>query len=165
MNKYKTEMMVGVFVVLTIGAILLLALKVANQSMATDGDTYTLYAKFDNIGGLKPRSAVKVGGVTVGRVTSISLDQGDFTPIVELSISNEYNGFPETSSVSILTSGLSRAKSSMGELSLAARAAPSRSRSRSRPVLRFCRQRIERGWRTSRRPSAPTTSLSTRSPM
>ena len=106
MNKYKTEMMVGVFVVLTIGAILLLALKVANQSMATDGDTYTLYAKFDNIGGLKPRSAVKVGGVTVGRVTSISLDQGGFTPIVELSISNEYNGFPETSSVSILTSGL-----------------------------------------------------------
>ncbi len=65
MSKYKTEVMVGVFVMLTIGALLLLALKVANQTVATEGDTYTLYAKFDNIGGLKPRSAVKVGGVTV----------------------------------------------------------------------------------------------------
>lgn len=106
MNKYKTEVLVGVFVALTIGALLLLALKVANQTIASDGATYTLYAKFDNIGGLKPRSAVKVGGVTIGRVDSITLDSSDFTPIVQLSIMQEYSGFPETSSVSILTSGL-----------------------------------------------------------
>ena len=106
MNKYKTEVMVGLFVALTISALLLLALKVAEQSVATEGDSYTLYAKFDNIGGLKARSAVKVGGVTVGRVSSITLDKDDFTPIVELSILKQYNGFPETSSVSILTSGL-----------------------------------------------------------
>ncbi|MEG3768311.1 outer membrane lipid asymmetry maintenance protein MlaD [Alteromonas sp. 14N.309.X.WAT.G.H12] len=106
MNKYKTELMVGVFVVLTIGAILLLALKVANQTMSSAGDTYTLYAKFDNIGGLKVRSAVKVGGVTIGRVSNIHLDQDDYTPVVTLSISTDYEGFPDTSSVSILTSGL-----------------------------------------------------------
>jgi len=106
MNKYKAEVMVGMFVVLTIGALLLLALKVADQSVASDADTYTLKAKFDNIGGLKPRSPVKVGGVTVGRVSSISLDPNDFTPLVTLSISKEYDQFPETSSVSILTSGL-----------------------------------------------------------
>jgi len=106
MNKYKTEVMVGFFVVLTIGALLLLALKVANQSVTNNSDTYTLYAKFDNIGGLKARSSVKVGGVTVGRVSSITLDENDFTPVVELSISKDYAGFPETSSVSILTSGL-----------------------------------------------------------
>ena len=106
MNKYKTEVMVGFFVALTISALLLLALKVAEQSVATEGDSYTLYAKFDNIGGLKARSAVKVCGVTVGRVSSITLDKDDFTPIVELSILKQYNGFPETSSVSILTSGL-----------------------------------------------------------
>ncbi|WP_420935062.1 outer membrane lipid asymmetry maintenance protein MlaD [Alteromonas sp. A081] len=106
MNKYKTEVMVGFFVALTISALLLLALKVAEQSVSTEGDSYTLYAKFDNIGGLKARSAVKVGGVTVGRVASIELDKDDFTPIVELSILKQYDGFPETSSVSILTSGL-----------------------------------------------------------
>ncbi|RDV28114.1 outer membrane lipid asymmetry maintenance protein MlaD [Alteromonas aestuariivivens] len=106
MTKYRVELMVGVFVVLTIGAVLLLALKVANSTMTSEGDTYTLYAKFDNIGGLKARSAVKVGGVTIGRVASIRLDQEDFTPVVELSIAKQYEGFPETSSVSILTSGL-----------------------------------------------------------
>ncbi|MFT2091878.1 outer membrane lipid asymmetry maintenance protein MlaD [Paraglaciecola sp. 2405UD69-4] len=106
MKSRKSELLVGIFVVLTIAAGLMLALKVANDSMSSTTDTYTLYAKFDNIGGLKVRSAVKVGGVTIGRVDSITLSTSDFTPVVEMSISSEFNGFPETSSVSILTSGL-----------------------------------------------------------
>ncbi|GAC24613.1 MAG: outer membrane lipid asymmetry maintenance protein MlaD [Alteromonadaceae bacterium] len=106
MSSRKAEIMVGLFVVLTLAAGLLLALKVVNQGMSSGTDTYTLYAKFDNIGGLKARSAVKVGGVTVGRVDSISLDPDGYTPVVELKIYQEYNKFPETSSVSILTSGL-----------------------------------------------------------
>jgi phospholipid/cholesterol/gamma-HCH transport system substrate-binding protein len=106
MTSRKSEILVGVFVLLTIAAILLLGLKVANQGMQTSSATYTLKAKFDNIGGLKERSAVKVGGVTVGRVESITLDSEDFTPVVILSISEEYNSFPETTSVAILTSGL-----------------------------------------------------------
>jgi phospholipid/cholesterol/gamma-HCH transport system substrate-binding protein len=106
MTTRKTELLVGIFVVLTLAAGLLLALKVANQGMSGSDQSYTLYAKFDNIGGLKPRSAVKVGGVTVGRVESIYLDQDDFTPVVVLSISEQYNNFPDTSSVAILTSGL-----------------------------------------------------------
>ncbi|MCF2947600.1 outer membrane lipid asymmetry maintenance protein MlaD [Paraglaciecola aquimarina] len=106
MKSRKAELLVGLFVVLTIAAGLILALKVANQSISSSADTYTLYAKFDNIGGLKARSAVKVGGVTVGRVDSITLDNEDFTPIVAMSISKEFQKFPETSSVAILTSGL-----------------------------------------------------------
>ncbi|MBU3002248.1 outer membrane lipid asymmetry maintenance protein MlaD [Paraglaciecola arctica] len=106
MKSKKAELLVGVFVVLTIAAGLMLALNVANNSMSGSDDTYTLYAKFDNIGGLKVRSAVKVGGVTVGRVDNISLGSTDFTPIVTMSILSEFDQFPETSSVSILTSGL-----------------------------------------------------------
>lgn len=106
MKSRKSELLVGVFVALTIAAGLMLALKVANQSMSSSEDTYILYAKFDNIGGLKVRSAVKVGGVTVGRVDNITLNNSDFTPLVTMSISSEFNQFPETSSVSILTSGL-----------------------------------------------------------
>jgi phospholipid/cholesterol/gamma-HCH transport system substrate-binding protein len=106
MKSRKSELLVGVFVVFTVAAGLLLSVKVANDSMSSSGDTYTLYAKFDNIGGLKVRSAVKVGGVTVGRVDSISLSNSDFTPVVAMSISTEFDQFPETSSVSILTSGL-----------------------------------------------------------
>lgn len=106
MTTRKTEILVGFFVILTIAALLLLGLKVANQGMQASDETYTLKAKFDNIGGLKARSAVKVGGVTVGRVESIELDSEDFTPIVVLSISTQYSTFPETTSVAILTSGL-----------------------------------------------------------
>lgn len=106
MNSRKTELYVGLFVALAIAATLLLALKVVNQGMSGDSASYTLFAKFDNIGGLKARSAVKVGGVTVGRVESIQLDAEDFTPVVVLSISEQYSNLPDTSSVSILTSGL-----------------------------------------------------------
>ena len=106
MGNRKIELMVGAFVALAIAATLMLALHVANQGMSGNGETYKLYAKFDNIGGLKERSAVKVGGVTIGRVDSIYLDEEDFTPVVVLSIDKAYSNFPETSSVSILTSGL-----------------------------------------------------------
>ena len=106
MNSRKMEIGVGLFVALSIAAFLLLALKVADQGMQGSGETYDLYAKFDNIGGLKTRSAVKVGGVIIGRVEDISLDTEDFTPVVKLSISTDYAEFPDTSSVSILTSGL-----------------------------------------------------------
>ncbi len=107
MTSRKAEILVGFFVALAIAATLLLALKVANQGMAGSGETYKLNARFDNIGGLKARSSVKVGGVVVGRVERIYLDGADLIPVVELQISSEYkNTFPDTSSLSILTSGL-----------------------------------------------------------
>lgn len=106
MISRKSEILVGLFVALTIAATLMLAMNVASKGSVGQGETYKLYAKFDNIGGLKVRSSVKVGGVTIGRVENIHLDPEDFTPVVTLSIATKYNEFPETSSVSILTSGL-----------------------------------------------------------
>lgn len=105
-NSRKIELLVGFFIVLGIAALTALALNVANGGVTSDSQTYTLYAKFDNIGGLKVRSPVKVGGVVVGRVTSIKLDSKDFTPVVAMSIERRYNKFPETSSAAILTQGL-----------------------------------------------------------
>lgn len=106
MDARKIELLVGMFVAAAIAAIVFLAMQVANNTDATRGETYTLYAKFDNIGGLKVRSPVKVGGVVVGRVSRITLDREYFEPLVELRISVDFKGFPDTSSVSILTSGL-----------------------------------------------------------
>lgn len=102
----KVEILVGVFVVLAMASLAMLAMKVADRGISGDGETYELRAKFDNIGGLKVRSPVKVGGVVVGRVGKITLDENDFTPVVTLVISKDYDKFPTTSSVSILTSGL-----------------------------------------------------------
>ncbi|AWL12956.1 putative phospholipid ABC transporter-binding protein MlaD [Saliniradius amylolyticus] len=106
MNSRKIEIFVGLFVALAVAAAVMLALKVADTSVSTDGETYTLKAKFDNVGGLKVRAPVKVGGVVIGRVGDISLDKNNFTPVVTMVISADYNEFPETSSASILTSGL-----------------------------------------------------------
>ena len=66
MTSRKIEVLVGLFVALAIAAFLLLSLKVANSGMTGSGQTYMLYAKFENIGGLKVRSPIKVGGVVVG---------------------------------------------------------------------------------------------------
>jgi phospholipid/cholesterol/gamma-HCH transport system substrate-binding protein len=106
MMSKKVELMVGIFAAIGIGALLMLTLKVADSGISGNGSTYQLYAKFDNIGGLKVRSPIKVGGVVVGRVSNISLDPEDYTPVVTLDIFAEYNNFSEATSVSILTAGL-----------------------------------------------------------
>jgi phospholipid/cholesterol/gamma-HCH transport system substrate-binding protein len=106
MASRKLELMVGFFVALAVAALMLLALKVANTGVAGSDQSYRLLAKFDNIGGLKPRSPVKVGGVVVGRVASIQLDPENFQPVVTLEINSSYSNFPETSTLAILTSGL-----------------------------------------------------------
>ncbi|WDD98100.1 outer membrane lipid asymmetry maintenance protein MlaD [Thalassomonas actiniarum] len=106
MVSKKIELMVGFFVALGIAAILMLSLKVADSGISGNGETYDLYAKFDNIGGLKVRSPIKVGGVVVGRVSNIVLDEEDYTPVVTLNIYAQYKNFSEATSVSILTAGL-----------------------------------------------------------
>jgi len=106
MVSKKIELLVGIFVAIGIAALLMLSLKIADSGIAGDNQTYDLYAKFDNVGGLKVRSAIKVGGVVIGRVTKIVLDTKDFVPVVTLSIDKQYQNFSEATSVAILTSGL-----------------------------------------------------------
>ena len=74
MSTRSTETLVGVFVLLGMAALLFLALKAANLTSFSTETTYPLSARFDNIGGLKARAPVRSAGVTVGRVTGITLD-------------------------------------------------------------------------------------------
>ncbi|QSX34109.1 outer membrane lipid asymmetry maintenance protein MlaD [Shewanella avicenniae] len=102
----KIELLVGMFLLAGLLAFLALVYKVANVEVSSSSDTYTLKAEFTNVGGLKVRSPVKVGGVVVGRVSAISLDPEKLEPVVTLTMDKLYNKFPETSSVAVLTSGL-----------------------------------------------------------
>lgn len=63
-------------------------------------------AIFNNIGGLKVRAPLKIGGVVIGRVSAITLDEKSYLPKVSIAINQEYNEIPENSSLSIKTSGL-----------------------------------------------------------
>jgi len=105
MGKRSIEIMVGLFVVLGIVGVVFLALKAANLGSFSSGDTYTLLARFDNIGGLKVRAPVRSAGVTVGRVASITLDAKTYQGVVRLEVQREVQ-FPSDSSARILTSGL-----------------------------------------------------------
>jgi phospholipid/cholesterol/gamma-HCH transport system substrate-binding protein len=105
MNKRSTEALVGLFVLLGMGALAFLALQAANLGSITGGATYTVQARFDNIGGLKPRAAVRAAGVLVGRVQSVTLDPKTFQGLVTLDIENDFQ-FPKDTAAKILTSGL-----------------------------------------------------------
>ena len=105
MGKRTIEILVGLFVVLGLLALLFVALKAANLTSFSNGDTYPLTARFDNIGGLKVRAPVRSAGVTVGRVTAITLDGKTFQGVVSMDIRRGFQ-FPKDSSAKILTSGL-----------------------------------------------------------
>ncbi|MES3002679.1 MAG: outer membrane lipid asymmetry maintenance protein MlaD [Pseudomonadota bacterium] len=105
MERSKTDVWVGLFVLVGAVAILFLALQSANLLTLSFQPTYRVIAKFDNIGGLKRQAAVKSAGVVVGRVESISFDDKSFQAQVALAMENRYT-FPKDSSLKILTSGL-----------------------------------------------------------
>ena len=105
MGKKGVETLVGVFVLLGMLGLVFLALKAANLGSVGGGDSYQLQARFDNIGGLKPRAPVRVAGVTVGRVTQIALDNKTFQGVATLDIAKDYK-FPKDTSAKILTAGL-----------------------------------------------------------
>lgn len=102
----KYEFWVGLFLLIGLGALVFLGLKVANVQGFSANKSYSIEAIFDNIGGLKVRAPLKSGGVVIGRVTAIELDQKSFLPKVTIAIDEKYNKIPETSALSIKTSGL-----------------------------------------------------------
>ncbi len=106
MRSSGSQILVGLFMLAGFAALVMLGYKVSNFQEFARQDTYTLIANFTNIGGLKVRSPVKVGGVVVGRVSNIELDNRSLTPVVYMAIAAEYDQFSSESSAAIQTSGL-----------------------------------------------------------
>lgn len=105
MQSSRYDAWVGFFVLVGGAALLFLALKAGNLLSLNFDETYQVSARFDNIGGLKARAAVKSAGVVVGRVESISFDDKTFQAKVVLNL-HKATLFPKDSSAKILTSGL-----------------------------------------------------------
>jgi phospholipid/cholesterol/gamma-HCH transport system substrate-binding protein len=74
MKSRASELAVGIFVIVFAVAMFFLAMKVSGLTGNNLCDSYTMQAEFDNVNGLKPRAKVTMSGVTIGRVTEISLD-------------------------------------------------------------------------------------------
>ena len=105
MQRSKNDVWVGLFVLIGTVAVLFLALQSANLLSLNFQTTYQINAKFDNVGGLKPKAAVRSAGVLVGRVEKIVFDDKSFQARVTLAMESRYT-FPKDSSLKILTSGL-----------------------------------------------------------
>ncbi|WP_296749823.1 outer membrane lipid asymmetry maintenance protein MlaD [Thiobacillus sp.] len=105
MNKTVLDLWVGLFVIAGIAALLFLALKVGSMSTVNTSDSYEVVARFENIGGLKPRAPVKSAGVVVGRVADIRFDNETYEAAVTLRVDKRY-AFPKDTTAAIMTSGL-----------------------------------------------------------
>ncbi|MEI6738299.1 MAG: outer membrane lipid asymmetry maintenance protein MlaD [Pseudomonadota bacterium] len=105
MDRKTIDLWVGIFLLMGFVALLFLAFKVGNLGSERNGSTYTVEARFENIGGLKLKAPVKSAGVLVGRVTDIKLDGQKFQAVATLSLDMRFD-FPKDTSASILTSGL-----------------------------------------------------------
>ena len=106
MGSRALEIGVGVFVAAGLAALFMLAMKVSNLSTFTEVKGYTLTARFDNIGGLKVRSPVRIGGVRVGRVTDISYDDRTYEAVVKFVVGGQYDRLPKDTHANIYTAGL-----------------------------------------------------------
>ena len=102
----RLEFAVGAFLLLALGSLLVLAIASTNNKFGFSRDSYELRARFTNLGQLRPNAPVKIGGVTIGRVSGIDLDPVKFDSIVTLSIDNRFDEIPVDTSAGILTGGL-----------------------------------------------------------
>lgn len=96
----------GVFVAMGIAAMFMLAMKVSNIAGPSEAGGYTINARFENIGGLKVRSPVKMSGVLIGRVAGISFDIESYEAVVAMDILPEFDRLPLDTTASIFTTGL-----------------------------------------------------------
>jgi phospholipid/cholesterol/gamma-HCH transport system substrate-binding protein len=105
-RKSSVEILVGIFMIAGAIALTFLALRVSGLTEYGNNHYYVVTAEFDNIGSLKPRAPVTIGGVNIGRVGPIMLDPKTFQAKVNLLINVHYNDIPDDSTANILTQGL-----------------------------------------------------------
>ena len=104
MKKYSMETMVGIFVVIGLLCIAYMTIKLGNVGFLGD-NSYTLYARFNKITGLRVGNPVDMVGLEVGKVAAFALDQKDLVAIVELKINNGIKVYDDAIA-SIKTEGL-----------------------------------------------------------
>lgn len=100
------DVSVGLFILLGLISVLFLVAQTIGPGQMGVNDTYTVTARFDQVGDLKARAAVSLSGVTIGRVVSISVDPIDYRAIVRLRIDSKFDKLPLDTDAIIATAGL-----------------------------------------------------------
>ena len=99
------DLLVGVFVLSGLAALAYLSIQLGGATYSGPGGL-TLYASFDEIGGLAPRSPVVIGGVKVGQVKRIELaPDGSFRARVTMDVDKGLK-LPDDTQAAVLTQGV-----------------------------------------------------------
>jgi phospholipid/cholesterol/gamma-HCH transport system substrate-binding protein len=104
MKKYSLETTVGIFIVIGLLCIGYMTIKFGKIRMF-GGDYYILYARFTSVSGLRVDSPVEMGGIEIGRVEQLNVDQDKQMSVVKLRIEKGIKVY-EDAVASIKTSGL-----------------------------------------------------------
>jgi len=106
MRERTIEILVGLFLIAGLASLTFLGLKVSGLSLSAAQNTYTIYADFNDVGGLQDRAQVSIGGVTIGRVSDITLDKKTYQAKVAMEIYQSVDNIPKDSAAVIRTAGL-----------------------------------------------------------
>ena len=104
MKKYSNETIAGIFVVIGLICIGYMTVQLGNVSIFGD-DSYSLYARFTSVAGLRVGNPVEMLGMEIGKVSSFKMDQEEQLAVVELKIKNGVNVYDDAIA-SIKTAGL-----------------------------------------------------------
>jgi len=104
MKKYSKETIVGIFVMIGLLCIGYMTVKLGNVGLIGD-NTYTLYAKFSTVTGLRVGNPVQMLGLEVGRVAGFRMDQEKQQAVVTLRIDKGIEVYDDAIA-SIKTEGL-----------------------------------------------------------
>ena len=102
----SVELGTGLFVLLGLAALFFLTMQTTGSEAFSGNASYTVSARFDNVGSLKERAPVAMSGVTIGRVRAVEFDPVALEAVVTFDIDERFSQIPEDSDASILTAGL-----------------------------------------------------------
>lgn len=102
MFKAKTELIVGIFVIVGIVAFVYLSVTLGDIELFGNNN-YNVFASFDSVTGLKVGAKVEIAGVEVGKVSGIELDVDQ--AVVKMDILKEVK-ISDDSVASIRTQGI-----------------------------------------------------------
>ena len=104
MKKYSNETIAGIFVVIGLLCLGYMTVQLGNVSIFGD-DSYSLYARFTSVSGLRVGNPVEMLGMEIGKVSRFKMDQEEQLAVVELKIKNVIDVYDDAIA-SIKTAGL-----------------------------------------------------------
>jgi len=106
MQMRTIEIVVGAFMLAGLISLAILATRISGFNVNSEAGSYTVYASFENVGGLVVRSKVSIAGVEVGQITEITYDKNNYDARVKMEIDSDVDNISVDSTASILTEGL-----------------------------------------------------------